>query len=94
MRYDFGFTVPDELQAADDIGIYELKAVHAVEVHCRGPLSRIAVAWDYLYQEWFPSSPFEPDDLPGIKRFRQRPDQLGWDEWDLDCSIAIRPLQP
>lgn len=93
VRYDFGFTVPEDLQAGEDIGIRELPAVRSVDVHCRGPLSVIARAWDYLYDEWLPSSRYEPDNLPAMKRFRRRPDEIGWNEWDLDCSIAIRPLR-
>ena len=93
VRYDFGFTVPRDLQGGEDIGIRELPALRSVEVHCRGPLSAIARAWDYLYDEWLPSSDYEPDDLPAMKRFRRRPDDIGWDRWDLDCSIPIRPLR-
>jgi AraC family transcriptional regulator len=94
VRFDFGFTVGPEVQAEDDIGIHVLPAVQAVEVHCLGELSTIAVAWNHLYDEWLPASDFEPADLPGIKRFRRRPDELGWSTWDVDCSIAVRPLQP
>jgi len=93
IRYDFGFTVPADLESGEDIGIRELPAVRSVDVHCRGQLNVIARAWDYLYDEWFPSSRYEPDDLPAMKRFRRRPDEIGWDEWDLDCSIAVRPLR-
>ncbi len=90
VRFDFGFAGSPDIVADGTIGIQELPAVRAADVHCRGPLSRIAVAWDYLYNEWLPASDYEPDDLPGIKRFRTRPDELGWDQWDVDCSIAIR----
>ncbi len=94
VRFDFGFEVPDDVVAEGEVGIHELPAVRAVDVRCQGPLSAIGVAWDYLYNEWLPASPYEPDDLPGIKRFHTRPDELGWDLWDLFCSIAIRPRQP
>lgn len=93
VRFDFGFSVPDTIIADGEVGIQELPAVRAVDVHCHGPLVRIALAWQYLFEEWLPASRYEPADLPGIKRFRHRPDELGWDRWDLDCSIAIRPAQ-
>lgn len=89
VRFDFGFAVPAAIRAEGEVGIHELPAVQAVDVRCQGPLVRIAVAWDYLYQEWLPASGREPADLPGIKRFHARPDQLGWSEWDLSCSIAL-----
>ncbi|MEM7588397.1 MAG: AraC family transcriptional regulator, partial [Acidobacteriota bacterium] len=94
VRYDFGFTVPEDLAGGDEVGIRELPAVQSVDVHCNGPLHLIAQAWDYLYDEWLPASRFEPDDLPAMKRYRRRPDESGWATWDVDCSIAIRPLSP
>lgn len=102
VRFDLGFTVDSSIlphskaddTADDEIGIHLFPSVRAVDVHCRGSLSLIALAWDYLYDEWLPNSLYEPDDMPGIKRFRTRPDELGWDIWDVDCSIALRPIQP
>jgi AraC family transcriptional regulator len=94
VRCDFGFTVPETVMAEGAIGIHEFPAVRSVEVHCQGGLQRIAEAWDYLYDVWFPTSGYEPDDMPAIKRFRRRPDELGWERWDLDCSIAVRPVSP
>lgn len=93
VRFDFGFTVPAHVGAEGEIGIHEFPALHCVDVHCRGKLRRIAQAWDFLYEEWLPQSRYEPDDMPAFKRFRTRPDVLGWEEWDLDCSIAIRRLR-
>lgn len=94
VRFDIGFTVSDEVEPEGEVSIQHLPAVRAVDVRCQGPLARIAAAWDFLYEDWFPQSNYEPADLPGIKRFRRRPDELGWENYDLDCSIAIRPLRP
>lgn len=94
VRFDFGFEVGPHIEAEGEVGVYELPGVRAADVHCQGPLSTIALAWEHLYDRWLPTSGFEPDELPGIKRFRRRPDEIGWDQWDVDCSIAIRPLGP
>ena len=95
VRFDLGFSVPDEITPADEVGIHEFPALRSVDVHCRGEMMRIAVAWDYLYEEWLPGSGWEPDDLPPMKRFRRRPDEMGgWEHWDVDCSIPIRSERP
>ncbi len=94
VRFDFGFSVGDDIEADDEFAIHELPAVRAVEVYCDGPLSKVAMAWTYLYEDWLPASDYEPADLPGIKRFRRRPDEVGWDVWEVDCSIAVRPKVP
>ena len=89
VNYDLAFHVPIHIQGEGSVGTYDLPSVSAVEVHCQGPLSRIAEAWDYLYDEWFVNSAYEPADLPAMKRFCRRPDETGWNHWDLKCSIAI-----
>lgn len=94
VQYDLAFAVPEGVSASGPVALYTLPAFHAVEVHCQGELSAVGQAWDYLYEEWFPTSDWEPADLPAMKRFRSRPDELGWSSWDLDCSIPIRPAQP
>ncbi len=94
VHFDLGFVVPPGIEAEAEVAIQTLPAVKAVDVHVDGPLPRIAQAWDYLYEQWLPNSRYEPDDMPGIKRFRTRPDVVGWKTWDVDCSIAIRPLRP
>ena len=92
VQFDFGFVVPPEFKTEGEIGIQEYPELLAADVHCQGGLPRIAAAWDHLYEEWFPQSRYEPEDQPGIKRFHRRPDELGWNAYDLDCSIAVRPL--
>jgi len=89
VTFDLGFSVPAGIDAADEVGIHELPPVAAVDAHSDGPMLRIAQAWDHLYLEWLPDSPYEPASLPAIKRFRRRPDETGWEHWDVDCSIAI-----
>ncbi len=70
VHYDLGCVVPNDVTADGDIGIYELPALRAVEVHCAGDLGQVARAWDHLYEEWLPRSRYEPADLPAMKRFR------------------------
>jgi AraC family transcriptional regulator len=94
VSFDLGFDVPEDVAPGDALGVHEIPAVRAVDAHSRGPLRRVAQTWDYLYLEWFPRSSCEPRDLPPMKRFRRRPDETGWEEWDVDCSIAVRALRP
>ena len=90
IRYDLAFPVPLHTSGDHEIGIYTLPTFKAVEVHCHGPLNIVADAWDYLYDDWFAHSSYEPANLPPMKRFRQRPDEIGWNTWNLDCSIALK----
>ena len=99
VTYDLGVTVGPHVAAAagadggDVIGIHELPAVTAVEVHCTS-LPATAAAWDLLYGTWLPGSRYEPDDVPALKRFRRRPTVLDDAAWDVDCSVALRERWP
>lgn len=91
LSYDLGIEVPDDLEAGGEFGTRELGPFRAVEVECNGPLQRIAEAWDYLYERWFPNSEFEPADLPAMKWFARPAPEIRWDDWHVACSIALRP---
>lgn len=93
VRFDIGFAVGSELVAPDSLGVHDFPGMLSAEVHCNGPLSHVAHAWDHLYETWLPGSRYEPDDYPAFKRFRTHPDLGDWSVWDLDCSLPIRPLR-
>ena len=90
VRFDLGFSLPDGLSASGELGEQAFPALRSVDVHVQGHLGYIALAWEHLYERWLPTARSEPANFPGIKRFRKRPDQLGWETFDLDCSIALR----
>ncbi|MCA9705095.1 MAG: AraC family transcriptional regulator [Myxococcales bacterium] len=90
VRFDLGLGLPDGLRADGELGELALPAVRSVDVHVQGSRGHIALAWELLYDRWLPARAHEPADLPGIKRFVRRPDELGWHQFDLDCSIALQ----
>ena len=89
VHYAFGFTVPDEIEASGTVHIRELPAFSAAAVSIDGGLRSMGEAWDELYDVWFPGRPWIPSSLPAMKLFRRRPDQLGWDHFDLDCAVGL-----
>lgn len=89
LTYDLGISVPADLAIGEPFGRHELPAVTAVEIACSG-LPAIALAWEYLYNEWLPASGREPGEVPALKRFARTPDAFGPDCWDVHCSIALR----
>ncbi|MEM1417650.1 MAG: AraC family transcriptional regulator [Myxococcota bacterium] len=91
---DLGFAVPPEVQAEGEVGIHALPAVTSVDARALGPLVRIAVVWEHLYDAWLPNTAWAPADLPALKRFRRRPDEIGWETFDVDCSIALERRDP
>lgn len=90
LHYDLGFVLASDAVPPPALGIHEFPAVRAAEVHCTS-LRQTASAWAFLYEQWFPTSGFEPAEMPAMKRFRQAPRAFDSGAWDLDCSIAVRP---
>ncbi|MEM1025018.1 MAG: AraC family transcriptional regulator [Myxococcota bacterium] len=94
---NLGFEVESseiDILDTDKLGIEVFPSHRAVQARSQGPMLGIAIAWDVLYNEWLPRSPFETDNLPGTKLFVRRPDDTGWDTLDVWCSLAIRPVSP
>ncbi|MBX2797324.1 MAG: AraC family transcriptional regulator [Myxococcales bacterium] len=89
VRFDLGFVLPEGLSGRQGVAEQSLPATETIQVRVQGPRPCIALAWEQLYEALARSSR-EPRDLPGLKRFRRRPDELGWDTFDLDCVIAVR----
>ena len=93
LTYDLGFSVDNDFTVAGEVGLHALPDLQAVEVHATS-LPETAVAWDYLYRAWLPTSGYEPADLPVLKRFRRAPETFDDAAWDVDCSIALRSRSP
>lgn len=93
VRFDLAFIVDDRVGEGEVVGVHRLPAARWVQVACDG-LREVAVAWDFLYFDWLPTSGYEPADLPGMKRFRHLPDAVGWDAWAVDCCLALQPAMP
>jgi DNA gyrase inhibitor GyrI len=49
-------------------------------------------ALQYLFCYWLPRSRYQPANLPGMEIYRRRPDELGWETFDLDCAIPVVAL--
>ncbi len=90
IRYTFGFEIPDDFDASGPVNLRVLPAFAAAAVSIDGPLSTIADAWDHIYDQWFPARPWSPAGLPALKLFHRRPDEIGWEHFELDCAVAFR----
>lgn len=83
-RYDAAFTVPKEMeQGSGEIGIQDLPggkyAVIRVEVENMGDdsfaeaIRKMGEAFDYLYGEWLPNSPYQLEDKPCLEIYLTPP---------------------
>lgn len=91
IHYEFGAVVDHDVPIEAPLVERRLPAATAVVVRCDGPPADAADAWEFLYRTWLPSRGRVPAHLPSLKLFRERPDQIGWERWHVDCAIALDP---
>lgn len=89
VRFDLAIPLPDGLRAEGPVSELTLPPIRSVDLRVDGTLAHVALAWEHLYEVWLPRSGEAPADLPGMKRFRRRPEALGWFRVDLDCCIPL-----
>lgn len=88
-RFDFCLSIPAGWRGEGEISLRQLPACHLAYIHCQGDIYQEDRAWQYLYRYWLPRSRFMPLDLPAMEIYRQRPDEIGWQTYNLDCAIPI-----
>ena len=50
-------------------------------------------AWKHRYHAWLPRSDHEPTGDPTMEVYRRSPVELGWETFDNDCGLPVRPLR-
>jgi len=50
-------------------------------------------AWNYLFRAWLPASGYEPTNEPAMEVYRGHPLKIGWEVFDIDCLVPVKPLE-
>lgn len=91
-RYDFAVANPEGKQVSGRVEEGEIRGGLYVSLRCIGDLQRVAQAWDFLYRIWLPESGYVPRHCPAIEAFLKGPEEIGWDQFDMRCSVPIQKL--
>jgi AraC family transcriptional regulator len=96
-RYDFCRTLSGAKTArsADrklGISFAQMPAAEWAMATCQGDMAAVSNAWEYLFRDWLPASGFQPAAIPAMEIFLKRPEEIGWDRFDLQCCLAVEPL--
>jgi AraC family transcriptional regulator len=90
-RYDFCRTIERLPDSNSGMSWTTLKKCDWAVLHCEGSMQDVASAWTYLFRDWLPRSGFTPAPMPALEIFRQRPEEIGWDRFDIDCCLPVMP---
>lgn len=91
-RYDFAVANPAGKKVSGRVEEGEIPGGLYASLHCIGDLQRVAQAWDFLYRSWLPESGYVPRHYPAVEAFLKGPEEIGWDQFDMRCSVPIRKL--
>jgi AraC family transcriptional regulator len=88
-RYDFALEVPAGTRAPKG-----LHAAHRAEgrwamLHVAGDLQAVDRAWNLLFKRWLPGSGLDLRAAPAEEIYRQTPNEIGWDRFDLSLAIPV-----
>ena len=93
-RYDWCLDLGElPARAEGAVGVTTLPENHFAVVSVRGDLERVAHAWDWLFGQWLIHSPWEPTKDPAMEVMLDNPVRAGWEHWNLEGWVPVRPLQ-
>ena len=92
VQADVCLSVPREITGEGVIGKTTIPGGKYVVLHKEGTLDECFAAWDYLYNEWFPTSGYQPDSrgvyLNHLNDAKTHPEGLHI----FDMCISVKPL--
>ncbi len=92
-RYDFCRTTEHIPKRDSGLSSATMPACQWAVLPCKGGMQRVSATWDFLFRVWLPNSGFEPAALPALEVFLQRPEEIGWDQFNLLCCVPVQALR-
>ncbi|HEV3236610.1 MAG TPA: AraC family transcriptional regulator [Gemmataceae bacterium] len=93
-RFDWCLVLPQKPKPRreDEMSLGVIPANRFAVVHCRGDIQKEERAWRHLFHTWLPASGYQPTHDPMMEVYRRSPPQPGWETFDIDCCLPVRPL--
>ena len=91
-RFDWCVRVPADWKRDSEVDVTDFPACRVAAIRCVGDFSHENKVIQYLFRYWLPRSRYQPANLPGMEIYRRQPDEMGWEEYDIDCAVPVVPL--
>lgn len=92
-RFDWCLVLPPGHDSGGEVSFGVIPANRFAVVHCVGDIHKEDRAWKYLFHAWLPGSGYQPADAPTLEVYRRHPLDIGWETFDMDCCLPVRPLR-
>lgn len=91
-RFDWCVAIPETWQVDAGISERRFPAMQLATVHAVGDLNVLECAWQHLWRYWLPRSRYQPANVPAMELYRKLPHEIGWDTYDMLCTIPVERL--
>jgi AraC family transcriptional regulator len=91
-RYDLCLTVDEHIKPAGEINVMTIPAATYAMHHCVGDIHQFERAWNYFFKVWLPASGYQPAPQPAMEIYLKRPEEIGWETFDIECCVPVQPL--
>jgi len=91
-QFDWCLALPPDLDPDGEIDIGLIPANRFAVLRSKGDIHKEYRAWSHLFYAWLPGSGYQPADQPALEVYRCHPLESGWSEFDIDCSLPVKPL--
>lgn len=91
-RYDFCREVRAKPPPRSGVSFSTLHANTWAVAECVGDMGDVEHVWNHLFREWLPASGWQPAAMPALEIFNQRPEEIGWDRFDITCCVPVEAL--
>lgn len=88
-RYDFALEVPAGTAAPQGLLRVRRPAGRWATTEVRGDPAAVDRAWSLLFKSWLPQSGANLRDVPAEEIYRQTPNEIGWERFDLTLAIPV-----
>jgi AraC family transcriptional regulator len=92
-RFDWCLVLPSNDYPDGGVSFGVIPASRFAAVHCAGDIHKEDRAWKYLFHAWLPGSGYQPTPDPTLEVYRRHPLDIGWETFDMDCCLPVRPLR-
>lgn len=88
-RYDFTLELPAGVSPPTTFAVLDREAGLWALAPVQGGLEIVDRTWSMLFKSWLPASGLDLRDAPAEEIYLKLPEDIGWAEFDLLCSVPV-----
>ena len=87
--FELAYEVDNDVVGSNDVVIRDLPEFDAAILECIGGSKEFTLAWDTLYRDYLPKSPYQQGDAPLIELYFNDPRLHDMAHWEILCVLPV-----